>query len=76
MTGIRMSISTTSGRVARTTESASRPSDASPTISRSGCESMSMRMPARNSAWSSTSTTRIVFSALTSHLRSAAARAR
>ena len=60
MIGIRMSMSTTSGCAARDdVERPRAPSPASPTTSRSACESMTMRMPARNSAWSSTRATRI-----------------
>ena len=48
-----MSISTRSGASSRHAWSASRPSAASPTTSRSGCASRIMRRPARTSAWSS-----------------------
>src|SRR5438094_887985 len=58
--GIRMSISTTSGRSVRTASIAADPSPASPTTSRSGCASRIMRKPARTSAWSSTIRTLIM----------------
>ena len=54
-TGMRMSISTTSGRVSRARETASSPSPASPTTAMSSSLSSSTRSPARSSAWSSTS---------------------
>ena len=57
--GIRMSISTTSGRRRRTTSTAARPSPASPTTCRSGSASRITRNPARSSAWSSAITTLI-----------------
>src|SRR6202035_3762843 len=57
--GMRMSISTTSGRSVRTASMAADPSAASPTTSRSGCASRIMRKPARIRAWSSTMRTRI-----------------
>ena len=53
-TGIRMSQSTTSGRVARMSCIPARPSAASPTSSRSSSDSISVRRPVRTSAWSST----------------------
>ena len=56
---MRMSISTMSGRSARTWSTASRPSPASPTTSIAGSASRIMRNPARTSAWSSTSRMRI-----------------
>ncbi len=57
MTGILMSISTTSGAVFLATATASAPSAASPSTTRSGSESMSSRNPARTMAWSSATTT-------------------
>ena len=57
--GIRMSIRMTSGRSFRASATASVPSLASPTTSRSGAESTSTRKPPRTSAWSSATTTRI-----------------
>ena len=60
ISGIRMSISTTSTPPARTRSSASRPVVASPTTSRSSADSISTRNPARSSAWSSASSTLIV----------------
>ena len=60
ITGIRMSIEHDVGAgVARRRRAPRDRRMPPPTTSRSGCESISMRMPARNSAWSSTSTTRI-----------------
>src|SRR5690554_1465043 len=59
ITGMRMSMSTTSGRLAAAMAIPSTPFPASPTNSRSTCDDTSMRMPARKSAWSSTSPTRI-----------------
>ena len=50
MTGIRISISTTSGLVCRVSSTASAPSAASPTTSRSPADSMSTPNPARTSA--------------------------
>ncbi len=47
--GIRMSMSTTSGAVCCAVVTAAAPSPASPTTRRSGCESMSIAMPRRNS---------------------------
>ena len=52
-TGIRMSISTTSGRVRRASATASCPSLASPTTAVSGSFSRILRSPTRTSAWSS-----------------------
>ena len=56
---MRMSISTTSGRSAFTTCSASSPSAASPTTSMSGWAARIVWNPARTTAWSSTTTRRI-----------------
>jgi hypothetical protein len=60
MSGMRMSIKTTSARLERVSETASAPVAASATTVRSGAESMSTLNPARMRAWSSASTTRIV----------------
>ncbi len=49
-TGMRMSISTTSGRKRRASETASSPSPASPTMSVSGSASRILRRPTRTSA--------------------------
>jgi hypothetical protein len=57
--GMRMSISTTSGRSALARRSASSPSAASPTTSIPSWASSRARNPARTSAWSSASSTRI-----------------
>ena len=54
--GMRTSISTTSGCKRSTTSSASSPSAASPTSSRSGWASRTIRKPMRSSSWSSTRT--------------------
>ena len=51
--GIRTSMSTMSGRVDATRLTASAPSSASPTTSRSGSVSRIIRRPRRTSAWSS-----------------------
>ncbi len=51
--GIRTSMSTMSGRVDATSVTASAPSSASPTTSRSGSVSRIIRRPRRTSAWSS-----------------------
>ena len=59
MTGIRMSISATSGVRARTRSSPARPSSASPTTSMSSSASSSMTSPARISFWSSITTSRM-----------------
>ena len=56
---MRMSISTTSGRVRRTTSTAARPSGASPTTRMSGSASRITRKPVRSSRWSSAMTTLI-----------------
>jgi hypothetical protein len=56
MTGIRMSIRTTSGRYWRTTPRPPRPSAASPTTAMSPSRSARVRNPVRTSSWSSTST--------------------
>ncbi|MFC5125965.1 hypothetical protein ACFPRL_22185 [Pseudoclavibacter helvolus] len=50
---------TRSGRSSSTTETASRPSVASPTTTMSGSDSRISLKPMRTSWWSSTSTTRI-----------------
>ncbi len=55
--GIRMSISTTSGRTRRATSTASSPVPASPTTRRSGAVSTRTRKPARTSTWSSATRT-------------------
>lgn len=55
--GIRMSITTTSGRSSRASRTASRPSPASPTTLMSSVLSNSSRKAPRNSAWSSASST-------------------
>ena len=57
--GMRRSIRTTSGGVARHRSSASWPSLASPTSSRSGASSTMVRRPERKIGWSSATTTRI-----------------
>ena len=57
-TGMRMSISTTSGRNRRASETASSPSPASPTMSVSGSASRILRRPTRTRAWSSAIRTR------------------
>ena len=49
MTGIRMSMSTTSMRLVRTAATASRPLSTSPTVSMSSAESISIRKPLRTS---------------------------
>ncbi len=59
MSGMRMSITTTSGRASSTSRTASAPVPASPAISRSGVSATSTRSPARISGWSSASTIRI-----------------
>ena len=56
--GIRTSISTTSGRSRSASATPAAPSAASPTISRSGTVSSAIRRPARTSSKSSTSRTR------------------
>ena len=61
MTGIRMSITTTSGR-RRRRRRPRLPSAASPTTSISGWSSRIIRNPVRTSCWSSTSRTRMVMS--------------
>ena len=57
ISGMRMSITTTSGFSARTCSSACAPVAASPTTSMSSRESSSARNPARTIGWSSASTT-------------------
>ena len=59
-TGIRMSISVTSGCSRVTTSTASWPFAASPTTSRSGSDSSSDRKPARTMPWSSQMTMRVI----------------
>ena len=59
ITGMRTSIRTMSGRARRASSTAARPSPASPASSRSSSPSSRTRNPARNSAWSSATTTRI-----------------
>src|SRR5829696_5131874 len=59
MTGMRMSIRTTSGRAERARATAAAPSPASPTTSTSPASSSRARNPARTSPWSSTRTTLI-----------------
>ncbi len=56
---MRTSISTTSAAVTSSSSSASPPLPASPTTTRSGWLSISMRKPARTICWSSTRNTRI-----------------
>ena len=58
--GMRTSISTTSGAVSPARSTASSPSPASPTTSRSGSALRISRKPALTSAWSSASRTRIM----------------
>src|SRR5690606_31230012 len=58
ITGIRMSISTTSGRTFGTISTACRPSEASATTSIPSASDSSERTPCRTSVWSSTSITR------------------
>ncbi len=60
ITGILMSMSTTSGTAFLATATASAPSAASPSTARSGSESISSRKPARTMAWSSATTTPMV----------------
>jgi hypothetical protein len=60
MPGMRMSITTTSGRSRLVSWTAWAPVPASPATSTPGVPSMTMRRPARISGWSSASTTRIV----------------
>ena len=57
---MRMSISTTSGRVRWQSSTPSRPFSASPTTSMSGWASRIMLKPSRISAWSSTIATLMV----------------
>ena len=58
--GMLRSISTTSGRSSRARATAVPPLGASPTIVMSSADSRSIRKPARTSAWSSASSTRII----------------
>jgi hypothetical protein len=58
-TGMRTSISTTSGRSRSASCTASSPLAASPTTSTSSCAPSTIRKPIRMSSWSSTSSTRI-----------------
>ena len=60
MPGMRMSISTTSGRSRRAASTASAPVAASPTEARSGAVSTRMRKLPRTRAWSSATSTRMV----------------
>ncbi len=60
MTGIRTSISITSGRSLAASATASAPLPASPTTSMSGSPASNIVNPLRTSAWSSATTTRIV----------------
>ncbi len=60
MSGIRTSISTTSGWVLRACCTASAPSPASPTTVNPGVAATMPRNPARTSAWSSATSTRSV----------------
>ena len=60
ISGIRMSISTTSGGSSSTSRTASTPSPAAPTTRMPSWASMMTRTPSRNSSWSSTSSTLIV----------------
>src|SRR5213076_112 len=62
-TGMRMSISTTSGRSRRASVTASSPSPASPTTVVSGSVSKIFRRPTRTSAWSSAIRTVVIGSA-------------
>ena len=59
ISGMRMSMSTTSGRSRPTSATASAPSAASPTTSMSSAEPSSTTKPLRTSAWSSATATRI-----------------
>ena len=68
-TGIRTSISTTSGRVRCTSSTASRPSPACPTTTRSGAEPTIPLRPARSRTWSSATTTLIVTDRVRRRLR-------
>ena len=60
MTGIRISMTITSGRVRAAAAIASRPLAASPTTSMSSSPVSTMRKPVRTSSWSSTSSTRML----------------
>src|SRR6266511_2854306 len=60
ITGMRTSISTTSGSNAWVIATPWTPSPASPTTSRSGWVSSTIRKPSSSSGWSSTSNTRVV----------------
>ncbi len=62
-TGIRMSISTTSGRSSRAARTPAAPSPASPTTSKPPAASSTVRRPNRTSSSSSTSSTRITSAA-------------
>jgi len=62
-TGMRMSISTTSGLTRLTAATASEPSAASATTSRSASASRIFRRPVRIIAWSSATTTVVIGSA-------------
>ena len=63
ISGMRMSISTTSGVSRRALSTACVPSEHSPTTSMSSSASRIIRKPARISAWSSTSSTRMLMPA-------------
>src|SRR4051812_28517632 len=60
ISGIEMSITTTSGRSSRAFASAAHPSSASPTTSMSGCALTSDFSPSRSITWSSANTIRKV----------------
>ena len=60
--GIRRSMRTTSGSSRRACRMASSPSTASPTTTKSGTDSSSLRKPARTSAWSSHTRIRVLMS--------------
>lgn len=59
MTGMRMSMMTTSARTRLSRSRASAPFSASPTTSMSSAAASTMANPARISGWSSTTATRI-----------------
>ena len=61
--GMRTSMRTTSGRSRPVWRTASAPSTASPTTSRSGCACRIMRKPMRSSSWSSASRMRMLIGA-------------
>jgi hypothetical protein len=64
ITGISRSIRTTSGSRRRAIRRASSPLDASPTTSRSGSNSKTIRSPWRTTLWSSVIRSRIVTASL------------